>query len=243
MIMIKLFNILKHLHNKPNSLNKGSFSFPYFFIHSLYFMKSKYSHKSFYSFLFSLIPLILSISSACTQSPNFIRSLLGGQPIIHDTTFVIDTVITHDTLFIPQSQNLIKLTVDSVRVDSSYGELTGDKMIDGIPAFVNDKKTNSRWAVEGYPHYAMFYFNGLVHVNKIRINLYKGDERFTNHIKFYNFSDLLWAGDVGDSLWNNIHLKFYGSSIYLEVSGASKNLKGITNNWTDIGEIEFYGYD
>ena len=63
----------------------------------------------------------------------------------------------------------------------------------------------------------------------------------TNHIKLYNFSDLIYEGDVGNSLWNTIPIRFYGSSIFLEVTGPSINLKGKTNNWTDIGEIEFYG--
>jgi hypothetical protein len=173
--------------------------------------------------------LLLIITSCETQSTNFIRHLFGGQPIIHDTIYVND------------SRPLIKLKVDSVRVDSSYGELTGDKMIDGIPAFVNGVKTNSRWAVEGYPHYAVFYFDSLVHVNKIRINLFKGDQGYTNHIKFYNFSDLLWQGDIGDSTWNSIYLNFYGSSIFLKVSGPSEKMKGYTNSWTDIGEVDFYG--
>ncbi|MCB0732328.1 MAG: hypothetical protein KDC88_14990 [Ignavibacteriae bacterium] len=114
-------------------------------------------------------------------------------------------------------------------------------MIDGISAFVNEDQTKSRWAVEGYPHFGVIYFDSLATINKIRINLYKGDQGYTNHIKLYNFSDLIWEGDIGDSLWNTIHLNFYGSSILLEVSGPSKNLKGKTNKWTDIGEIEFYG--
>ncbi|MCB9210419.1 MAG: hypothetical protein H6609_13685 [Ignavibacteriales bacterium] len=63
-----------------------------------------------------------------------------------------------------------------------------DKMIDGIPAFVNGEQTKSRWAVEGYPHYAVIYFDSLVTINNIRINLYKGDQGYTNHIKLYNFS-------------------------------------------------------
>ncbi|MCB9250746.1 MAG: hypothetical protein H6613_20505 [Ignavibacteriales bacterium] len=180
-------------------------------------MKSLTSNKSFIFISFSLITLILS----CTQQSNL--------------------PITHDTIYVNNSSPLIKLTVDSVRVDSAYGVLTGAKMIDDIPAFVNGKQTNSRWAVKSYPHYAMFYFNGLVSVNKIRFNLYKGDEGFTNHIKLYNFSDLIYEGDVGNSLWNTIPIRFYGSSIFLEVTGPSINLKGKTNNWTDIGEIEFYG--
>ncbi|MCB9207343.1 MAG: hypothetical protein H6610_11730 [Ignavibacteriales bacterium] len=61
-------------------------------------------------------------------------------------------------------------------------------MIDGIPAFVNGEQTKSRWAVEGYPHYAVIYFDSLVTINNIRINLYKGDQGYTNHIKLYNFS-------------------------------------------------------
>ncbi|MCB0746258.1 MAG: hypothetical protein KDC90_02240 [Ignavibacteriae bacterium] len=188
-------------------------------------MNSQISNKSFpfNSFSFSLISLIIFLPFTCTQQSNL--------PIIHDT------------IYVNNSRPLIKLTVDSVKVDSFYDELTKDKMIDGIPAFINGKETNSRWAVEGYPHYAMFYFNGLVTVNKIRFNLFKGDQGITNQIKLYNFSDLIYEGDIGDSLWNTIHLNFYGSSIFLEVTGPSINLKGKTNNWTDIGEIEFYGHD
>ena len=173
--------------------------------------------------------LLLIITSCETQSTNFIRHLFGGHPIIHDTIYVND------------SRPLIKLKVDSVRVDSSYGELTGDKMLDGIPAFVNGEKTNSRWAVEGYPHFAVFGFDRLVHANKIRINLFKGEQGYTNHIKLYNFSDLLWAGDIGDSLWNNINLIFYGSMIYLEISEPLSSSANKINTWTDIGEVEFYG--
>jgi hypothetical protein len=199
-------------------------------------MKSQSSNNSFNSFFFSLISLFLFLSFSCTQqSPH--------QTIIHGTTFVNDTTLIYDTLLIPQSQNLTKLPVNSVKVDSFYGEFTGDKMIDGIPAFLNSKETSSRWAVEDYPHYAVFYFSSMVTINKIRFNLYKGDQGFTNHIKIYNFSDLLWEGDIGDSLWNNIYLNFYGSMIYLEVTGPSKNIKGITNDWTDFGEIEFYSYE
>ena len=84
--------------------------------------------------------------------------------------------IIHDTVYINSTQLLSKLKVDSVKVDSSYNDLTGNKMIDGIPAFVKGEQTKSRWAVEGYPHYAVFYFDSLVTINKIRLNLYKGDE-------------------------------------------------------------------
>ncbi|MCP5061581.1 MAG: hypothetical protein GY936_03850 [Ignavibacteriae bacterium] len=77
----------------------------------------------------------------------------------------------------------------------------------------------------------------------IRFNLYKGDQGFTNHIKLYNFSDLIYEGNIGGLLWNTIHLKFYGTAIFLEVSAPSEEPNGITNNWIDISEIEFYGYD
>jgi len=90
---------------------------------------------------------------------------------MQDTVFVYHPEqIIHDTIYVNAPQTLIKLKVDSVRVDGYYKYLVGDKMIDGIPAFVNGKQTNSRWAVEGYPHYAVFYFNGLTSINKIRIN-------------------------------------------------------------------------
>lgn len=191
-------------------------------------MISKASNKYFNFISSNICIVLLLLFTSCTQqSTNFIS--LGGHPIIHDTIYVNG--------FRP----LIKLNVDSVRVDDYYNNLSGDKMIDGIPSFVNGKQTNSRWAVEGYPHYAVFYFDSLVSINKIRINLFKGEQGYTNHIKFYNFSDILWQGDIGDSLWNNIHLNFYGISIYLEVSGPAVNIRGYTNSWTDIGEIEFYG--
>ena len=151
--------------------------------------------------------------------------------------------ILHDTVFVYHNKSLIKLTVDSVRVDTvAISDLSGNKMIDGVLAFENGEQTRSRWAVPGYPHYAMFYFSYVHSVNKIKFNLFKGDQGYTNHIKFYNFSDLIWEGDVGDSLWNNIYLNFYGSAIFLEITGPSKKLPGKTNNWTDIGEIEFYGF-
>ncbi|MCB9259806.1 MAG: hypothetical protein H6612_10700 [Ignavibacteriales bacterium] len=114
-------------------------------------------------------------------------------------------------------------------------------MIDGISAFVNEDQTKSRWAVEGYPHFGVIYFDSLVTINKIRINLYKGDQGYTNHIKLYNFSDLIWEGDIGNYEWNDININFYGSMIYLEITGPSIELQGKTNSWTDIGEVEFYG--
>lgn len=186
-------------------------------------MQIKTLNKSFNSILSNICIVLLLLFTSCTQQST-------------------NRQIACDTIYVNDPRSIIKLKVNSVRVDSSYSELTGDKMLDGITAFVNGKKTNSRWAVKGYPHYAMFYFNGLVTVNKIRINLFKGHEGFTNHIKLYNFSDLIYDGEIGDSLWNNIRLNFYGSSIFLEVSGPSKILIGKTNSWTDIGEVEFYGY-
>jgi hypothetical protein len=186
-------------------------------------MKSKLKNLTSLLYLIALIIFITFLFTKCDIQSTY-------RPIIHDTVFV------------QTAKQLTKLNVASLKVDAYYNAYNGNKMIDGIPAFVNGKETNSRWSVEGYPHFAVFYFDSLVTINKIRINLYKGQEGYTNHFRLYNFSDLLWEGDIGDSLWNNIHLNFYGSMIYLEVSGPSTKLIGKTNDWTDIGEVEFYGY-
>jgi hypothetical protein len=238
MIILKLFSIQKLSHNNIILKGKGSESFPFFIT-----MKPSFIFFSlrFPVFFFTLLFLVILLISSCDYL-SLDQLYPPGRAISQSKPTIVDTLIIHDTLLIPQSQNLIKLIVNSVKVDSAYGNLSGDKMIDGIPAFVNGKETNSRWAVEGYPHYAVFYFDHLVTINKIRFNLYKGDQGYSNHIKFYNFSDLIWEGDIGDSLWNNIHLNFYGSMIYLEVSSPSTKLIGKTNDWTDIGEVEFYGY-
>ena len=192
-------------------------------------------------FFFTLLLLVILLISSCDYL-SFDQLYPPGRAISQSKPTIVDTILIHDTLFISLSNQLKKLVPSSIKVDSAYAELTGNKMIDGIPAFLNGSETQNRWAVEGYPHYAVFYFDSLVIIKKIRFNLYKGEEGYTNHIKLYNFSDLLWEGDVGDSLWNNIHLNFYGSMIYLEVSGPSTKLIGKTNSWTDIGEVEFYGY-
>jgi len=192
--------------------------------------------KKFYLFflLFSTFLLFFKCSDDCRDDKAKINLL---NQTINNLLFQIDS-LKNNNHFV----SLNKIIVDSVRVDTiAVSDLTGDKMIDGVLAFENGKRTRGRWAVPGYPHYAMFYFPHIVSIKKIRFNLFKGDQGYTNHIKFYNFSDLIYEGDVGDSLWNNIYLNFYGSSILLEVSGKSTNLNGHTNNWTDIGEIEFYG--
>ncbi len=101
--------------------------------------------SSIYFVLLIILFLILIIQSCHSQSSN--------------------SKIIYDTIYVNQKKPLIKLTVDLVRVDSAYGTLTGDKMIDGIPAFVNGTQTNSRWAVEGYPHCAIFYFSKIVSID------------------------------------------------------------------------------
>lgn len=226
MIIQKLFSIQKPLHNKPNPINKGSVCFPYLFYLTMSINKIFKSFNPFYFIKHLLFGSSLLFFS-CTQPQS------SNRPINHQTI--------QDTIYVDKTKRLIKLEVDFVRVDDYYKHLSGDKMVDGIPAFVKGEKTHSRWAIEGYPHYAVFYFDTLVSINKIRINLFNGEQGYTNHIKFYNFSDLLWVGDIGDSLWNNIHLNFYGTSIFLEISEPTSNSSNKINTWTDIGEVEFYG--
>lgn len=200
-------------------------------------------------FIISLMILLRCTPQNNNSTPSIRDSInIIDSIIITDSLYIRDSVNIIDSLFIRDSVNIIdsvkcippkriikEIFPDTIIVDSVYHgstDLGPYNLMDNIP-YTNQEHKGTRWALPGYPHYAVFRFNSLVRIDSVSINTFGWDEGYTHSFAIYNFSDVLLKAETLPILYSGHCLDFYGSQLMLEITGGK-------NSWTDIGEIKLY---
>lgn len=155
---------------------------------------------------------------------------------IKDSVNIIDSLVIIDSInYKNKPVKIVEVFPSSVITDSVYAgsvNLTPGNMLDNVP-YINRNNKGTRWAVEGYPHSAIFRFAGIVQIDSIAINTFGWNEGYTHTFNVYNYADTILSASTSPILYSGHRIIFFGSQIHFEfISGK--------NSWTDIGEIKFY---
>jgi len=150
-----------------------------------------------------------------------------------DSVSFQDSLIFIDTLFNSLGE-LVEILPDSVRVDS-IETWEPEFMLDEFPFITRSGDRGTRWAINGYPHQAMFYFDTVYVVTEIWVNTFGWDEGYTHQINLYYYADKIDSIDTKMDLWSKHNIFYTGSHLYLDVVGGK-------NSYTDLGGVRFFGY-
>jgi len=164
---------------------------------------------------------------------------------ITDSTNIItsinyrDSIIYHDSI-IYKTQEISnpfpphEIKPISIRADSTGNNFNTSFLFDDSLYYDNENR-GTRFAVSGYPHALIFYFDTLYLITSIQLNTFGWNEDYTHEIKVYSFSNLFLHCFTFPELWSKHNLFITSDHIYMEILSGK-------NSWTDIAEIKFFGY-
>lgn len=189
--------------------------------------------------------VVKNISSTVPDSINWIDSLrIKDSTVINwvdstrwnfiDSLVIEDSVKIRDSLVLSLRESY-EIKPDSVRLDVMANEDDLIQMFDDKPFITRSGDRGTRWAVPGYPHQAMFYFDTTYVVTEIWVNTFAWDEGYTHYIKLYFYGMEIGSIETEEALYSKHEIFYVGDHLYFEVVGGR-------NNYTDIGEIKVFGY-
>lgn len=157
---------------------------------------------------------------------------------IKDTTItkivMRDSVNIIDSIAVFQRESYL-LGIDTIKVDTSRTDnLVYTNLLDTALYYDRDYK-GTRWAVPGYPHQVMIWFDTTYVVTDLWLNVFAWDEGYTVKFKVYYFSDLELSDSTKPELWSKHKVFYSGSHLYLDILDGK-------NDWTDIAGIKVFGY-
>lgn len=185
-------------------------------------------------------------------------SLLG---IKWDFEGTISTIITGDnfenitnplnhtsvlSLFVEQ-YDIDKIEIVSSEASDVFGEKFTDKMLyDGIDSKTNNNNSPSsdgRWAVSGFPQWVTIDLGEETYIDHVKLDPYGSEEGISYDCEFYygKYDERTYLKKETTSVgqqWSTHNLNGI-TSRYLTVIVTGS----IGNTWTDIWEIEIYGFN
>lgn len=180
--------------------------------------------------------VIVDTVSQTKDSINWIDSLR-----IKDSTSIrwIDSLVIRDSVKIRDSvvsvlRESYKIPVIRIEVDDSVSGLGKENLIDNI-LYNSRQDKGTRWAVSGYPHQVMLYFDTVYVVTEVWLNVYGWNENYTHTLNIYTYGDKIKNITTLPTLWSKHSILAVGSHIYLDILSGK-------NSWTDIAEIKLFGY-
>lgn len=154
-----------------------------------------------------------------------------------DSLIVKDSTVV-DTILVAPVETVeilpIEVKVDSVMEWQTLNEAAGN-LTDEFIFVDRNIDTGTRWAVEGYPHAAMFYFDTLYVITEIWVNTFAWNEGYTHQINLYFYGSKIDSIETKMELWSKHKIFYVGDHLYIDVVGGK-------NSYSDLGGIRIFGY-